>query len=226
MTNFLWISNNSRWKIIFKIQLSRETLTLPVEQKPYHMRPHLRSMHSRASLYFSFLLYAISSCLLTASHLMSWICSHASTSILDVRIEGPLAHAPRLYRTKTFRIMTWHSRWAPIRLSSHFAKVTPSCAARVDTNMMRTCVIVFIYAISSTSVRYPERAYELRRCDVSTIPLKGRKHETNIIVWPLTADLPFQKKSSVREAARRQHCLVLLTQDKIETNEWYYMNEG
>ena len=204
-------------------------IPLPVEQKPHHTRPHLRSMHSRASLYFSFLLYAISSCLLTASHLMSWICSHASTSILDVRIEGPLAHAPRLYRTKTFRIISWHG------IRDEHQLDCPVTSQKLPPVVLLASIQIWCEPASSCSfTQYPVRVWgiqrgptKIRRCDVSTIPLKGRKHETNIIVWPLTADLPFQKKSSVREAARRQHCLVLLlTQDKIETNEWYYMNEG
>ena len=130
---------------------------------------------------------------------MSWICSHASTSILDVRIEGPLAHAPRLYRTKTFRIISWHG------IRDEHQLDCPVTSQKLPPVVLLASIQIWCEPASSCSfTQYPVRVWgiqrgptKIRRCDVSTIPLKGRKHETNIIVRPLTADSYHSRRRAV-----------------------------
>lgn len=72
----------------------------------------------------------------------------AAARILQVARKRPLAHAPVLYGADAaVAAVALHRRIAPVRLSSHLTEVAAGAARHVDAHMVRSGVIVPVYAV-------------------------------------------------------------------------------
>lgn len=78
----------------------------------------------------------------------------ATTCIVNVTRKSPLANAPRFHgaQASPILIVAWHSGGAPIRLMCDCTEVSSGCAAHVNANVMRSDIILLIYAVSGSCV--------------------------------------------------------------------------
>ena len=72
----------------------------------------------------------------------------AAARILQVARKRPLAHAPVLYGADAaVAAVALHRRIAPVRLSSHLTEVATGAARHVDAHVVRSGIIVPVYAV-------------------------------------------------------------------------------